>query len=154
MSRWVTDRSFTSKKATANELRVKQLLESKWGYEVEVSKNKYEVYDLYGTRGDEGALWEIKQRRQAWEELIIEESKIKKCLDIANKSDKFVSAYLVCSIDDTHYIYDMRKIKKNGRLDTLKCNATTAQGFRDRGKKVDKSVYYFKMDSHDFVLEP
>ena len=78
--------------------------------DVKKSENQYCVYDCY----NEDALFELKCRRANYNEYVIEKHKYDSLLEEANKQDKEV--YYVVSDLDNIYIYDLKKVNVNWRM--------------------------------------
>lgn len=88
-------KEFTKKRATSNELEVRRLLQDHTGDTVHICENPYAAYDLFSNDGQNGYLYEVKERRQLWNELVIEVNKVDKIMNIAKGCSIYTIPYLV-----------------------------------------------------------
>ena len=130
-----------------NEVIVTSLLNTEVGSFTK-EHNKYSVYDISGLDYD-GNVWtvEVKKRRKYFDTFYFEPQKLQRI------EDKVMSdVYALCvSIDKDHYFYDFETIKQMPVIERY-MNFTTANGFKDQGKKVLKQVYDIDASSYFMKL--
>lgn len=140
---------WTLEGAKEHEKTICSLLNKEVG-KFKLAKDQYSVFDIHG-RDDinRPVMVEIKQRKEWYPEMYIENNKLLSMFKEGNKNpDKNTVYLLICSVGDDHRVYDCKDIWTLGRHTEREMNANTVNG----SKKVSKKVVAFKHDSNVFDL--
>lgn len=106
-----------------------------------LAKYEFDPFDIFGYSKGKPLLVEVKERRQLWDQLYIEEYKVRKLLKLKNKNNEIgILLAVICNKDC--FIYNIEEIAKH-KIIKRKVNKTTATGFKDSGKKIEKTLYCF-----------
>lgn len=143
---------FTKQGSDFNEIEVMNLINSKPNTKIEKATKKYSSFDLYGLIDNVPTLIEVKERRQWWGEMWIEQDKLLAIFDKAKRYNGTVNCCLVVSVKGEHLMYDLKDIWKYGKRSREEMNRQTAASFDYQGIKTHKNIIKFRKDSYAFNL--
>ena len=138
---------FTKQGSDYNEVEVLKLINTYPNTKMEKSKKNYSAFDLHGFIDNTPTLLEVKERRQFWNKMWLEEDKFLSIFAKAKRYNGTVNCYLVISVKDQHLMYDMKDLWRYGTRKTEEMNHQTAESFQHSGYKKNKRIIEFKKDS-------
>ena len=131
--------------AKNNETRVCQLLNNIGKFEL--IDDEFSPYDIIGDFKGIKTFVEVKKRSHKWETFYIEKQKIDTIVSLMESQKDAVMGWLILSLAEGDFIYDIYQIKNFPIKDVL-INKQTAIEFPKAGQKKILPVFEFPFDLH------
>jgi len=133
------------KEAKNNETRVCGLLNKIGTFEL--IDDEFCPYDIIGEFKGIKTYVEVKKRRHKWDTFYIEKQKIDTIVNLMENQKDAVMGWLILSLAEGDFIYDIYQIKNYPIKDIL-MNTQTAVEFPKYGEKKILPVFEFPFDLH------